>query len=137
MFSNGVKEKLRVLVVDDEDVLRLLVGMSIESVGLEMIEAEDGDSALKIIRSQDIAFVVTDLIMPGMTGLDFAAILKKESPATPATDVILLTGFLSQDSEQKAKEIGIFQIIEKPYDYSALEEAVRTAMDRAQKRKAA
>jgi two-component system, OmpR family, response regulator len=72
-YSRG-KPDLRVLVVDDDDGLKLLISRMIESGGYQVVSADNGADALTICRNADppIDLLVTDYKMPGMTGLDLA-----------------------------------------------------------------
>ena len=127
-MTNQDPKKMKVLVVDDEDVLRMLVGMTIDSVGLEMVEAGSGAEALEILQSQKIAFVITDIVMPGMSGMEFAEIVKNKSPLT---DIILVSGNLTNQIEAQAAKLGICAILSKPYDYAEMERVINTAAARA------
>lgn len=115
-------QKPKVLVVDDEDILRQLIGMTIDFLGMEMLEAESGESALKVIEEHSVAFVITDYNMPGIGGLEFARRVKKVSPKT---QVLMVTGLFDEEIKIQAKEIGIYKIIYKPYDYAELEQVIR------------
>lgn len=119
------QEKIKVLVVDDEETLRMLVGMTVESLGLEMIEAEDGAKALELCRKTKVGFVVTDINMPGMSGLEFTAALKKLSPAT---EVIIVSGFIDQKVKVQAEKCGVTKLIAKPYDYGEMESSIAEAL---------
>ncbi|MCX6119823.1 MAG: response regulator [Proteobacteria bacterium] len=127
-MTENAKSPMKVLVVDDEETLRMLVGMTVESLGLEMIEAEDGKSALEAIKKNKVGFVVTDINMPGMSGLDFACILNKHAPHI---EVIIVSGFLDAETKAKATACGVTSLISKPYDYGQMEDTIRQAAQRA------
>ena len=85
--------------------------VTINSVGLEMVEAASGAEALEILKDQEIAFVITDIVMPGMSGMEFAEIVKKKSPLT---DIILVSGNLNEQIQAKAIKLGICAVLAKP-----------------------
>jgi YesN/AraC family two-component response regulator len=127
------QSSIKVLVVDDEETLRMLVGMTVESLGLSMLEAEDGTAALEICKKEKVAFVVTDINMPGMNGLDFCAALKKQSPTT---EVIIVSGFIDQKVKDHAAKCGVTKLISKPYDYGDMESSISEALQRYNAKKA-
>ena len=119
---SSLSQKPKVLVVDDEDILRQLIGMTIEFLGMEMLEAESGESALKVIEKHSVAFVITDYNMPGIGGLEFA---KRVKTISPKTQVLMVTGSFDENIQIQAKQIGIYKVIHKPYDYAELEQVIR------------
>jgi two-component system, cell cycle sensor histidine kinase and response regulator CckA len=87
-------EASTVLVVDDQSMVRTLVRRMLESGGCAVVEAEDGESALRLIeRGQPaIDVVLTDLVMPGIDGFDIITVLARHRPDLP---VICMSGFAS------------------------------------------
>jgi len=86
-----------VLVVDDEPEVRTLVTEVLEGSGYEVVAAADGDSALALIdgRAEDIDLLVTDVVMPVMSGTDLAARITQRSPATR---VLFVSGYVPAGS---------------------------------------
>lgn len=72
----------RILVVDDEPIVRELVRKTLERVDHEVAEAEDGEVALKLSKKQPFDLVIADLFMPVMDGLQLIVQLREESPNT-------------------------------------------------------
>lgn len=99
---------MKVLVVDDSPVDRRLAGRLIEKHGLEVCYANDGEEALGVIGSADI--VVTDLLMPRMTGLELVETARKRFPAVP---VILMTAHGSEDTAAAALRRGAASYVPK------------------------
>jgi two-component system, cell cycle sensor histidine kinase and response regulator CckA len=88
------EETATVLVVDDESMVRTLMRRMLEAGGCAVVEAEDGESALRLIeRGQPaIDVVLTDLVMPGIDGYDLITVLARHRPDLP---VICMSGFAS------------------------------------------
>jgi len=80
----------KVLIVDDSSLSRKTIAAVLQQLGCEVLEASDGAAALQIARTQTLALVVLDVVMPGMSGLDFLAALKEPS-GSPKPPVVMLT----------------------------------------------
>lgn len=109
--------KQSVLVIDDEKGLRDLLFRALSRNGFRVHTAEDGEQGLEAARRDSPDAVVSDVMMPGLDGLQVLEILKKERPAT---QVILATGYPSAAGARRAAELGAFAYLTKPYDLNAL-----------------
>jgi DNA-binding NtrC family response regulator len=109
----------RVLVVDDEAV----VGKSFERVlgdkGYRVDTALSGREAFEKYKGADFDLVFTDLKMPGEDGLEVAKRLKEMNPWLP---IVIVTGYGTQEAEQKAKAIGVAEFLNKPLTPSMIED---------------
>ena len=119
----------QILVVDDDESLRRVTQMQLEEIGYSVATAGDGGQALVALESGSPALVISDLKMPGMSGLD---LLKKIRTEHPETTVILITAFGSVQSAVEAMRAGAYDYITKPIDYDALAIVVNRAMERQQ-----
>lgn len=99
-----------ILVVDDEETLRYLIREGVERSGYGCSVASDGLEALKILEEKVVDVVISDIMMPGMDGIELAKRIKEEHDA----DVILITGFIEEYSYDKVIEIGVSDFLEKP-----------------------
>lgn len=119
-----------ILLVDDEEMLTKVNGSILESMGYSVITCNSGADALRIFAGQPDAvdLVITDMTMPGMTGLGLASEIKKIRPAIP---VILCTGFNEQLTKQKAEEVGIFEIVMKPFTSIELGLVIKKSLNSA------
>lgn len=99
-----------ILVVDDEETLRYLIREGVERSGYGCSVASDGLEALKILEEKGADVVISDIMMPGMDGIELAKRIKEEYDA----DVILITGFIDEYSYDKVIEIGVSDFLEKP-----------------------
>jgi two-component system, NtrC family, response regulator AtoC len=117
--NSGGKEdfRIRLLVVDDEQTIRKLCVTVGEALGFVCLEAESGDSALALLEEQPAHMVLTDLVMPHMSGLAFLERVKK---LLPRTEVALMTGHGSIETAVQAMKLGAYDYITKPF--SPLEE---------------
>src|SRR5437868_3329366 len=101
----------KVLVVDDDPV----VGRSFDRVltpkGYAVITAENGEDALNKLHAEAYDLVVTDIRMPGMSGLEVAERVRAAQPWTP---VVIITGYGSKASEERAKAAGVSEFLRKP-----------------------
>ena len=119
MNSPSSKEDLRIrlLIVDDEQSIRKLCVTVGEALGFVCLEAENGDSALALLEEQPADMILTDLVMPHMSGLEF---LEKVKKLLPRTEVALMTGHGSIETAVQAMKLGAYDYITKPF--SPLEE---------------
>ncbi len=104
----------RILVVDDEEVMRITAKAILEELGYEVLLAENGREALKIYTDNPghIDLVILDMVMPLMNGRDCFAALKRHDPEVR---VILSSGFTREESLQEMKAQGLRGFIRKPY----------------------
>ena len=118
-------EKANVLVVDDDLGPRESMRMILKPLHNVFI-AEDGLSALQIIKEQPIDLVTLDLRMPGMQGID---VLKEIKKFNPNIEVIIVTGFGSLKSATEAMKYGVKGYITKPYNLSEITSIVEKAIE--------
>ncbi len=113
------KEDLRVrlLIVDDEQSIRKLCITVGEALGFICLEADSGESALVLLEEQPVHMVLSDMVMPRMSGLEF---LEKVKKLLPRTEVALMTGHGSIETAVQAMKLGAYDYITKPF--SPLEE---------------
>jgi len=116
----------RVLVVDDEQRMRRVLQILIEKLGLESHGAENAERGLEFLAANQVDLVLTDLRMPGISGLEFLARLRAIDADVP---VIVLTAYGTIASAVEAMKLGAFDFLLKPFDRTALEIVVRKALD--------
>ena len=114
-----MNENLRIhlLIVDDEQSIRKLCVTVGEALGFTCMEAESGESALALLDEQPANIILTDLVMPNMSGLKFLERVKK---ILPRTEVAVMTGHGSVETAVQAMKLGAYDYISKPF--SPLEE---------------
>jgi len=119
------------LVVDDEPVARLMVKLTLESLGCSpVLEAADGFAAQEVLRARpDVALVLTDIMMPRMDGLE---LLRWGRQAAPNAMWIVLSGLDTFDTAVAAIRLGAFDFLPKSPRSEEMEVAVRNALERRQ-----
>jgi len=108
---------IRFLVVDDEESIRRLCMTVAEGLGFVCMEAATGEAALELLEEQPAHIILTDLVMPRMTGLEF---LEKARKILPRVEVAVMTGHGSVETAVQAMKLGAYDYISKPF--SPLEE---------------
>lgn len=125
---------MRIVVVDDVPVVRLVIAKALRRAGHVVVEAGDGTEALREIRCGNVDVVVSDIWMPGMDGLGLIRALAEHSPDIAVVAMsggnpqINMTGSLAD-----AAAMGADVTIMKPIDKDELLEAVETAARKARK----
>ncbi len=120
-------ERHRVIVADDESIVRMDLREMLDSLGYLVVgEAGDGESAVHLSRELKPDIVIMDIKMPGMDGIDAGRILTEERIAP----VLLLTAYSQQDLVDRAKEAGVMAYIVKPFHEADLAPAIEVALRR-------
>ena len=124
----SLREKLRVMVVDDTSVSRALIVQSIEAMGVRQIaHARDGQSALAALSSQPAHLVVSDMNMPGMSGLDLLKALRGKA-ATARTAFILVTGRPDRALIADGKKLGMNNFLAKPFTAKDMRQCIEAVV---------
>lgn len=108
---------LKVLIVDDEPLMRLSMLDALEGIGCEVMAAATGTEGLTILGTRQFDIVITDLRLPGADGL---TILKACKERSPTTEVILITAHGSVDTAVGAIKLGAYDYITKPFQMDEL-----------------
>jgi len=106
-----------ILVVDDDYLLCELLCDAFTMSGYACRAAQSGDAALELMKSEQYDVIITDVIMPGMSGFALTEHVKQQFPGT---EVIMMTGFSEEDSCQKAVAAGATDFIIKPFKVEEL-----------------
>ncbi|MFB3779745.1 MAG: sigma-54-dependent transcriptional regulator [Bryobacteraceae bacterium] len=118
--------KQRILVVDDEENLRRVTQLRLQQAGYDVATAPDGESALTLLEKSPQDLVITDLRMPGLSGLD---LLRRVKEAYPETIVVVFTAFGTIESAVEAMKEGAYDYLIKPVNAEALKMVVARALD--------
>lgn len=116
-----------VLLVDDEEGIRTVLGVAIEDAGYKVMTAENGTRALEILEKIHIPLIVTDIKMPGMDGLELLQHIKKN---WPDSEVIMITGHGDMGSAIESLRLGAGDFITKPLHENALEISLERALEK-------
>jgi DNA-binding NtrC family response regulator len=116
--------KKRILVVEDEEKLRRVVELQLASCGFDVDKAGRVEEALKIVDRADL--VLTDLRLPGMTGLDLLAAIRRQNSVTP---VIVMTAYGSVETAVESMKAGANDFLLKPFSLDHLMQVVNKALE--------
>ena len=103
---------MRILIVDDEEVLRDVLDVLLRREGFETLTAASGEEALNLLESEEVDLVVLDVMLPGISGIDTLRAMRISNPQLP---VIVITAFSSIDGAIEAMKYGAFHYIPKPF----------------------
>ncbi|MEO6096756.1 MAG: sigma-54 dependent transcriptional regulator [Fibrobacteria bacterium] len=121
-----------ILVVDDEPKLRALLAMALSAEGMEVKEAESAESALDALsRGDSFAVMITDVRMPGMSGLDLVKRVRQERPGV---ECIVMTAHADAGTGVEAMRNGAFEYVTKPFEMDEMLLLVRSALEKAKLR---
>ncbi|WP_010630640.1 response regulator [Sporolactobacillus vineae] len=119
----------KIMIVDDQPGIRLLLGEVLKNEGYTTLAAGNGTQALQMIAGQDVALVLLDLRLPGMSGTE---VLKQIREHSPETRIIIMTAYTNSEIAREAMESGAIACFSKPFDLAALVAAVKKEMHQLQ-----
>ena len=122
----------RILVVDDELSMRDFLSIMLKKEGHEVVAAENGGSALKVIQSEIFDLLITDIKMPGMDGME---VLKTAKEVSPETVVIMITAFATTGTAVEAMKLGAYDYITKPFKVDEIRLVIQKALEKRHLRK--
>jgi response regulator RpfG family c-di-GMP phosphodiesterase len=117
----------RILIVDDEDQVRSILLRHLEAEGSECIACSTARDALGQMRRQQFSLVISDFMMPGMSGMELLRRVKQEDPETA---FIMITGLMDIHTAVDSLRIGACDFITKPFELPAIKRAVNRALER-------
>ncbi len=107
-----MKKKVKILVIDDEAIIRESLHDWLSDAGYLVLTAENGHQALEIIEKEKPSIAISDLVMPGMDGIE---LLKRAKEMSPDIEVIIITAYGSIPTAIAAMKEGAYDYIEKPF----------------------
>jgi two-component system chemotaxis response regulator CheY len=123
-------ENLRVMIVDDTTTSRMLIRDGLESLGIKnVVQANDGEQALKLMMASPVHLVISDFNMPKLDGLQLLQAIRAYKPTTK-TPFIMLTGRSDREILEKGMKFGLNNYITKPFTIPALKKALETVVGR-------
>jgi DNA-binding response OmpR family regulator len=121
-----------VLIVDDEDAIRLVCRLNLQTAGFETLEAADGRTALTLARTERPDLVLLDVMLPEVDGWAVAEQLTAD-PDTRKIPILFLTARSERTDMSHGHELGATGYITKPFDPIALTDTVTSMIDRARR----
>lgn len=126
-------ELLKILLVDDNHHMRVLLGEILRAIGCRHIrEANDGAEGLQVLRNHPIDIVISDLAMQPLDGIDFVRLLRNspDSP-NPMIPVIMITGHATQRRVAEARDAGVTEFLAKPLTARGVIERISMVVEHA------
>lgn len=120
----------KILVADDNQQIRMLVGAALRSLGHQLVEAVDGEDALESAIREQPDLVLLDVTMPKLSGFEVLAFLRKR-PETADIKVIMLTTAAQKDDLKHGVDLGCDGYVTKPFEPKLLRETVVALLESA------
>jgi DNA-binding NtrC family response regulator len=117
--------KGRILIVEDRDSLRRMLELALSQEGYEVTVAADGRSGLRLMVERPFDFLLTDLQLPDISGIEVLAASREAQPRTP---VVVLTGFGTVGTAVEAMKLGAYDFLEKPFEIDDLARLIERAI---------
>ena len=121
VVAEGPQNSARILVVDDEHMVRTILDKLLTLKGHTVLQAESGDDALRLLESHDLDLVITDLGMPQMNGRQLAHAIRKKHPGLP---IVLLTG--DTEAGEPSEDVDI--VLSKPFKIDQLDTTIQNVL---------
>jgi DNA-binding response OmpR family regulator len=121
-------ETAHILVVDDEGAIRYSVSKTLQRIGYEVEEASSGEEALEMMGKREYDVILTDIRMPGLTGVD---LLKRIKDVAQDAIVILMTGYASLGTAVESLRLGAHDYLIKPSSSQDIRQSVSRGVERA------
>jgi DNA-binding response OmpR family regulator len=131
MGGRIMKSKMKVLAIDDENDVLLIIKSALHGEGYDVITANNGYDGLALAEDGSPDLILLDIMMPEMDGFEVLKQLK-ENEKTARIPIIILTGMSSKEKIREALDKGTDYYIIKPFDYQDLVSKVKIAIDDAQ-----
>ncbi|MHC5020304.1 MAG: response regulator [Planctomycetota bacterium] len=112
----------RVLIVDDSDLSRRMIGDTLRRAGHEVLEAADGPAALQTIQPGELDLVITDFMMPGMLGDE---LVKKIRATDESLPIVVISSYTDSDLFKSMKAQQVARVLNKPFADNDVLDAVR------------
>jgi CheY-like chemotaxis protein len=117
----------KILVVDDNDFIRIGVSKMLSRLGYDVSSADSGEKGLSIFLKNIFHIVLSDYEMPGMDGVAFACSVKKTSPRTP---VVIMTG-AEKETVFSRKSAAVDEVISKPFTLTGIDATIQNLLGKA------
>jgi CheY-like chemotaxis protein len=120
---------LRVLLIEDQQLVRKMVRNMLERSGHEVTEAENGLSGIDQLKHGAFELVITDIVMPEMDGIEMLTMLRQQYPDLKT--IAMSGGGRTSNSDllRAAKEVGVSAVLHKPFTLASLTAAIEMALD--------
>ena len=120
-------EQVRILVVDDEEIIRNLLQDTLSKTGYKTKTAKDGQEAIELIENEPFEIIITDLKMPGMNGVE---LLQHVQKINPDICILIITAYGTVESSVNAMKLGAYDYICKPFELEEMKVIIEKAVER-------
>ena len=124
--SKSTEFMATVLIIEDEAKLRRLLELNLAEDGLTTLSASDAESGLRLLRENTVDLVLTDLKLPGISGLEFLHAVREHNTTLP---VVVMTAFGSVETAVEAMKAGASDYVLKPFSLAEMRMVVRKELD--------
>ncbi|WP_367850198.1 response regulator [Rhodoferax sp. WC2427] len=118
----------RMLLVEDDPMLRRFVRMALEALPLELLECDSVAPALQILAAQPVQLILTDLMLPGASGVDLLLHLQQHPALRGTAKVVVFSAGLTPETRLQLAPLQVWRLLEKPTPIAVLEQCVREAL---------
>jgi len=120
-----------ILIIEDEAKMRRLLELNLGDEGFKTLSAGDAEGGLKLLNSEPVHLVLTDLKLPGISGLEFLQTAKQQNPALP---IVVMTAFGSVETAVEAMKAGASDYVLKPFSLAEMRMVVHKELDNSRLR---
>ncbi len=125
-----MSDKPKILIVDDEPLIRDALAFKLTKDGYDVDTAEDGEKAIQKIESEEYQIIISDIMMPFISGFELVKILKERGTDAP---VLMLTSLNSETAVLKAFDLGADDFMTKPFSPNELSVRIKKLLKNAKK----
>ena len=119
MTEVNINASSKILVVDDDKTVRGFLELFLKTKGFaDVVSAENGEDAVKIVEKENVKLILLDVMLPGMNGVE---VLRKIKAINKNISVIMITGYPDEEKAKEAIREGVYDYIIKPFDLFYLE----------------
>lgn len=118
----------RMLLVEDDPMLRRFVCMALEELPLQVLECDSVAAAVQILAAQPVQLILTDLMLPGASGIDLLLQLQATPALRGSAKVVVFSAGLTPQARQQLAPLQVWRMLEKPASITVLEQCVQEAL---------
>jgi DNA-binding NtrC family response regulator len=119
--------RTQILILDDEPIVCKRLYPALEKAGYEVEAFTNSSEAMERVKAKNFDIVITDLKMEGVDGMTFLTAVKERSPAT---EVIVITGFATMETAKESYQKGVFDFVAKPFKLGEIQDVVKRAEEK-------
>ncbi len=115
---------MKILIADDDELVRMLMKKALEQKGFEVVESDDGDTAVEMVeKDEDVGLVILDLKMPRMGGKEAYSAIHNIKPGLRC---VVCSAYINENEEEELSALGVNAFLKKPYHIEDLYKTIRS-----------